>query len=104
MTWVLSSSAGYPPGHRAPGDHPSLGHERLEPELVALRRQLAGADLFLLGEVRLTEVVLDVVLGDGDGRLELGRDVLAAVVDRPRDVRRLALGQRNRDLGGRVGL
>src|SRR3954468_16764175 len=104
MTWVLSSSTGSPPGPQAPGDHRLLDDEWLEPELLAFGRQLAGADLFLLGEVRLAEVVLDVVLGDRHRRLELRRDVLGAVVDRARDRRVLALGQRDRDLGGRVGL
>src|SRR3954451_16817619 len=103
VTEVFSSSRRVQP--RGGGGRPGVRRGReSEAGVGAGRGHLTGADLLLLGEVRLAEVVLDVVLGHGDGLLEVRRHVLLAVVDRARHRGLLALGQSDGDLGGRVGL
>src|SRR5215213_2515977 len=98
MKWILLLERN--PG--APRGAPGRG--LLETGLLAGGRQLAGADLLLLGEVRLTEVLADVVLGDRDRLQEHRRDVLRLVIDGVRGRGRLTLGQPDRQLRGRVGL
>src|SRR5687768_7237875 len=81
------------------------GHSLLQPDLLALGRDLAGADVLHLREVSLVGVLRDVVLGDRDGIEQDRRDVLGLVVHGVLDAGRLlALGQRDRELRGRVGL
>src|SRR5918998_1449275 len=87
------------PVRDAPGD--SL----LKADLLALRRDVAGADVLHLREVGLADVLRDVVLGDRHRLEQDRRDVLGLVVDRVLDTGRLlALGERDRQLRGRVGL
>src|SRR4051812_24780245 len=77
----------------------------LDPGLGARALVLARADLAGLEEAVLDDRLLDVVLRDRDGVEQHGRNLLAPVVHaRLRDVGGLlALRQRHRQLGGRLG-
>src|SRR5918999_5521937 len=72
-----------PPSPTADPGAPRAGRPRdslLKADLLALGRDLAGADVLHLGEVRLAGVLRDVVLGDRHGLEQDRRDVLGLVV------------------------